>query len=305
MTKVHGRFTGRIISWFDKNPLLSNQYCPYCGVFVGASAEVDSDKEHLIGRNFVPKGTLESGGFNFIFRSCRICNARKANAERHISTVTLFNSPSRAANEHIDAIARHKASRDYHPAKKGVLVKDASDQQSISFGSGGFTMQFGSSSPPQIIPAVARLLACNHVQALFALITTENYRIGDKLRILPASQFLYFSEYSYRDWGNPQLLEIVNRVQDWPCYANIDSAGGYFKAMLRGLEGTCGFWALEWNQFLRVVGAISLENERPELFEGLPDLGWKPLPDGSGRFREEVPLLQDSDILFSGKLKEV
>ncbi len=78
MILVHGRLTGETVSWFNRNPAQSNQYCLYCGVLVGTGATVLSDKEHFIGRNFVPTGALGSGSFNFIFRSCRECNGRKA-----------------------------------------------------------------------------------------------------------------------------------------------------------------------------------------------------------------------------------
>jgi 5-methylcytosine-specific restriction endonuclease McrA len=82
MMSVHGRLTGETVSWFNKNPAYSNQHCLYCGSPVGERATIVSDEEHLIGRNFVPTGTLRGGGFNFIFRSCRECNGRKGDLWR-------------------------------------------------------------------------------------------------------------------------------------------------------------------------------------------------------------------------------
>lgn len=46
-----GTKTGQAsITWYHRNPALSNQHCLYCGDFVGVGAEVESDKEHLINR---------------------------------------------------------------------------------------------------------------------------------------------------------------------------------------------------------------------------------------------------------------
>ena len=39
------------VSWFHRNPALSNQYCHYCRRLVGASSTLDSEKEHLVARN--------------------------------------------------------------------------------------------------------------------------------------------------------------------------------------------------------------------------------------------------------------
>ena len=63
-------------------------------------------REHLIGREFVPAGAFDGGRkFNFIFRTCEHCNGKKAEFERHVSSVTLFRSPARAEDERIDARA--------------------------------------------------------------------------------------------------------------------------------------------------------------------------------------------------------
>jgi hypothetical protein len=301
MILVKGRRTGETVSWFGRNPAQSNQYCLYCGIFVGQEATVPSDKEHLIGRNFVPTGVLDGNNFNFIFRACRECNGRKANAERHLSSVTLVNSPGRAGDEKVDTLARRKATRDFHPHKKGVPVGSATNSHSVKFTSGGTAnIEFELKSPPQVDAQAARLLAFNQIQALFALVTTEDYRIPEKTRLLSSANFLYFGHYPHRDWGNPHLIEIAKRTERWSCPAYVDTGQGYFKASLkRGSDAQGWFWALEWNQHLRVVGAIFRKNETPEIFEALPSLGWKLLPNGLDRIRAEIPLAEEADHLFS------
>jgi hypothetical protein len=120
-----GKLTGETISWYAREPDFSNACCLYCGRPVSGQDAVPSDKEHLIARNFVPQGTMGGHQFNFIFRACRTCNARKANAERHVSSVTLFNSPARSVDPRAEAAASRKGKSDFHPSKKGVLVQHA------------------------------------------------------------------------------------------------------------------------------------------------------------------------------------
>lgn len=267
---------------------------------------VFSDREHMIGRNFVPQGSLRSDSFNFIFRACRDCNERKAAAERHLSTVTLFNSRARSEDREIDKLAEHKATRDYHPGKKGVRVRDATDNHEVIFKGSNFEMTFGLLSPPQPNRDDLVLLAYNHTQALFSLLTTENPRDGNKLRLLPADHFFCFGYYMHGDWGNLHLAEISQRTSDWPCYANITTADGYFRAILRrsSVDEDGWFWALEWNQCVRVVGGITNSGVGSKPFQKLPELDWRWLPDGSGRIRRDVPLPEGVDTLFAASLTE-
>ena len=117
-------------------------------------------------------------------------------------------------------------------------------------------MKFGLTAPPQVNLASAQLLAFNHIQALFAPVTTEDYRVPEKMRLLPHTQFRYFGHYVYQDWGNPHLIEVAMRVDRWSCPANIIAADGYFRVILKHSEDHGWFWALEWNRYLKVVGAI-------------------------------------------------
>src|SRR5215208_82855 len=84
---------GEPVVWYHRRPERSNHRCLYCGAFVGPGSPVASDREHLIGKNFVPAGTLRGDSFNFHFRACCECNRRKSVAEDHVSSVTLFTGP--------------------------------------------------------------------------------------------------------------------------------------------------------------------------------------------------------------------
>lgn len=294
---------GQPIVWYHQDRRKGNQNCLYCGVFVGAHSTVPSDKEHLIGRNFVPSGSFAGSRFNFIFRSCRSCNAEKALAERHASSVTLFNSSARIRPS-IDTLARRKAEKDFHPRKRGVPIKDAGDTHSVSFVGAGLSVSFEMTSPPQLDSAYWRSLASFHVQALFSLITTKDPRVPADTSLLDPELIHYFGNFPETDWGNARLLEVVQRSSVWPCYANINAAGGYFKAVLRrSPENSVGwFWALEWNRSTRVIGTIGMRGKMPELFHHLPDPDWIQLP-GNRRMYAETALPPENDTLFSAKVQ--
>jgi len=159
MKPVFGTRPGQPVIWFSNDPAQSNQHCPYCGVLVGVGATVASNKEHMIARNFVPRRSLGGDAFNFIFRACVECNQRKADAERHVSTVTLLTSPARDTDADINALALHKASRDFHPRVKGKLVKDAATQHDYQANFGALHLGFTMVAPPQLDEGKAALVA--------------------------------------------------------------------------------------------------------------------------------------------------
>ena len=297
-----GKLTGKTVSWYEKSGKLSNRHCLYCGIAVGGESDTPSNKEHLIGRNFVPSGSMGGDAFNFLFRACVQCNSRKAVAERHISSVTLINGPGRQHDPRAAAVAERKEINDFHPDKPGVAMGRAHDTLSINSNRPGFSMSVGFTSPPRANDAAVAEIAVSHVQGLFSLLTTHNFQEASTLCLLPARQVRLMGAYGRSDWGNPHLLEVTRRTQAWSCHANIISADGYFKATMRRHETQGWFWALEWNKFLRVAGGIA--HGEMELFESLPDEKWFTLPGGRDRAREEVPLPDEDDVLFIGVVED-
>ena len=290
-----GRKTGETISWHTPSLIGSNACCLYCGVLFSSPNPPESDKEHLIARNFVPSGTMGGDAFNFIFRACRPCNAEKAIAERHVSSVTLFNSPGRLEDNNVNEIAIRKGGGDFHPKKKGVLIKDSHEQFSISSSFGSALIKIGMIGPPQLDATYVYKLAFKHIQGFFSLICSKDYLDPKKILLLPQKQFIALKPFSEDDWGNPRAVAITERVRYWDCLANIVSAQGYFKAILRRSENEW-FWALEWNKYLRIFGGIS--GNRINVFDNLPDEGW--FPSNSGRMRKNVPINLENDFLFNG-----
>ncbi len=296
------------VNWFNRSKLKSNQYCLYCGRFVGVDSDLESNKEHLIGREFVPTGEFGNGDlFNLIFRACKECNDEKSDVERHLSSISLFNSPARMKSHAHNALAQRKAEKDYHPIKQGVLIKDSGDNFAIATKFGLASIAFNMSGPPQADEQRIEFLAFRHVQGLFSLITSRDPLSAEGTCLLSHKYFYFYSSYPYSDWGNPQLLKIIERASDIPCYANVETANGFFKAIMRRGEGDNSewFWALEWNKSLRVVGGISQPNTIPAIFEELPSLNWKDIGNQDGarrRARKETPLDSGQDILFSATI---
>lgn len=276
--------------------------------FVGEGSETESNKEHLIGREFVPTGAFGDGNqFNFIFRACKKCNDEKSNVERHISTVTLFNSLSRESSQAHNDLAQRKAEKDYHPTRRGTLIKDSGYEFKINKKLGStVNVCYTVSVPPQPEQSYIKFLAFRHIQGIFSLLTSKD-RFTDKgTYVLNQKCFYLHGFYFDSDWNNPQLLEIMKRAQEVECYKNIETANGFFKVIMRRKQNDSGawwFWALEWNKSLRIVGAIALPKNIPDIFVDLPNLELKHLGDRNDgaiilSYRESIPFDQKSDTLF-------
>jgi hypothetical protein len=179
-------------------------------------------------------------------------------------------------------------------------VQDASVQSVVQHEFGPATFTFNLVGPPDLVAEEVVLLARMHVQALFTLVTTIGTPEQAQLRLLPRESIAVLGFFPASDWGNPQLLEIASRASSWAPRAQIISAEGFFRALLRrsAVDAEGWFWALEWNKNIRVAGAIHLPESPSPLFKDLPILRWSRLPDGSGRVRRETPLVSEDDRLF-------
>ena len=146
------------------------------------------------------------------------------------------------------------------------------------------------------------MLAFMHIQGIFSLITTKNPLEASQTSLLASKYFFFFGVFNNADWGNPQMLTAMERVKEWSCYANIDSANGFFKVVMRRNEGKDGewFWALEWNKSYRVLGGIFHAGQIPTAFNDLPSLNWR--VHGTTRRREEISINEEQDILFKAQV---
>lgn len=284
-------------NWSREPP---NKVCLYCNRRFD-DVEVIATKEHLVGRNFVPRGSLDGGrSFNFIFDACRDCNNDKSAHEGHISAITQFMSPTIAETSFAErAIA--KSQREMHPWT-GRPVADSFHEQTIEMRGFGLGIRMGFVGPPQADRHSIHRLALRHVQGLYALVTNAD-RTVEPLTLLYPGHVYVLGDYLPGDWGNSQALAASERVSDWTVRARIVTAGGYFQAMLRRDDAELGtwFWALEWNRYMRVIGGISYDGQLPSFMRDLPDLNWLESRTRSGarfRQRQEQPIDEASDTLF-------
>lgn len=132
------------------------------------------------------------------------------------------------------------------------------------------------------------------MQGFYSFITSCDFQSAQGMNVLTQKNFQFFGSFPLADWGNPQLLEVVKRVQAWEPLLDIETANGYFRAKLLMSEGQGWFWALEWNKWMRVIGGLC--DQPMPVFDGLPELSWFAAP-GNRRFRREVALEGD-DVLF-------
>jgi hypothetical protein len=284
-------------NWCREPP---NKQCVYCNERLDDTSVV-ATKEHLIGRNFVPRGSLDGGrSFNFIFNGCRDCNNDKSALEGHISAITQFMSPVVAESDAYAERALAKSQREIHPWTKRPIV-DSHHDSTIKFRGLGLGMKVTYVGPPQADHYMVNRLALRHVQGLFALVTNPD-RTVEPLTLLFPGWVYVLDKYLPSDWGNSQALAAAERTRDWTVRARIVTAGGYFQAMLRRNDAEVGtwFWALEWNRYMRVIGGISYDGP-PSFMRDLPDLRWVESPSPSGailRMRQEQPLDDAKDTLF-------
>jgi hypothetical protein len=304
LSQIYKLKSNQPVVWFHRDIRKSNRFCLYCGQdFYDATNNRESNKEHLIGREFVPKRSLDNGqDFNLIFRACKECNARKSELERHISSITLVNSSACQDDALALDSAERKANKDYHPDKKGVLIKDSHEKHSISGQLMGMNISFGLTSPPQLKRKYAEELAFRHIQGIFSMITSSNPTQQENTRWLTANHFDVFGIYKESDWGNPQLQEIISRTSDWSCYANINTANGFFKVIMKrdNKKNSGWVWAIEWNKSYRVIGAIGT----PDIFNNLPELDWRRVSP-TERVRTDTPLNDTQDFLFNASVENI
>jgi hypothetical protein len=279
--------------------ILQNVACAYCGV--PFSEHVPFDKEHAVGRRFVPKGTLD-GQWNLLLRACKKCNGLKAALENDISAIAMHPD---AWGEHVNDDARlHTEAR--RKAANAISRKTgkpvAAGEQPLKF-----NMQFGPASfgftfvmPPQADKDRLFELARYQVGAFFYWITfNEETKRGG----FWVGQFSPLLAVRKEDWGNPQMRWFMDTTKDWLGRVHAIGADGYFKITIKRKSATeeIWSWALEWSQNFRLVGFFGREELVEELERTIPELEMTMMQQsasGRTRYRIATPLPEADDILF-------
>lgn len=278
---------------------LSNQTCPYCNTPLDT---VPSNKEHVIGRGFVPRGTLRAS-WNLILRACVTCNGKKSDLEDDISAVTMQPASDGTSARDEDVLREEAARKARSSFSRRTGRSVARSHEKIQFAgplASGAMIHIDAVAPPQVEESRAFELARIQLSAFFYWVTYDEstlrggFWLGGYYPILSALR---------DDWGNPVFRGFMEVVVDWEPRVLASAADDYFRvALRRHPTEICWSWALEWNSNMRLIGFLGEEPVVRQLVQGLPTLVVRdfPVTPTSGyRIREEVPLSPEQDILFA------
>lgn len=283
----------------NKAVVLDNTSCTYCGC--NLSQDSDNTKEHVVGRRFVPKGSL-NGCWNLIVRACKDCNSYKSELENDISAITLFGKVwcDLTNSEEIAIKEARRKSRNSISNKTKKKVSESQEHSVIEQAAAtGFKSSFGMISPPQIESKRIYELARLQLMAFFYLMT---YEIDTKKGGFWPEGYHPLTYAPTQDWGNELLLSFMDTVNHWePCWVG-NTALGYFKSIIRKHPNeTCWSWAIEWNKNYRVVGFFGSRQTAQKLIDSYTFPEMIPIKtEGKLKhyYRREVRLLDGSDTLF-------
>lgn len=290
---------------YNKHIILDNITCPYCFFGIDLYNKDSWDKDHVIGRGFVPKGALNNQ-WNIQVNVHKKCNNNKSKLEDDISAITM--QPDGLGHYHSnDAKLKKDADRKGKSISRltGIPVKDSKTTINIKSSiNKKVNFNFGFTSPPQISSERIYDLCLLQMRALFYFITYEpEKRIGHYWQ----GSMYPVLETMKGDWGNPWNVKFIDAVVDWePRFMGI-GADTFFKAIIRRHpNAACWSWAVEWNNNYRVIGFFGEEEPARKILNTFPDLNFIPVGKGNldtGEqieisFHPERRLNEDEDRLF-------
>lgn len=282
------------IPTWAKRPL-SNITCIYCGQLFDDSSKT---KEHVVGRRFVPRGTL-AGSWNLIANACERCNREKSALEDDISAITMQPTPFGdfpTDDSALHAEANRKATATSQ--RTGKPVGESQESVTIKTPFLGGIASFGAVCPPQIDRERAYQLAYAHVRAFFYFIT---YDVKSNRGEFCIGEFSPIEITACGDWGSPLNRSFMSIVALWDHRVVFAGAQHYFKiAIRRHPSAECWSWAVEWNQNYRVIGLMGDPVTIPVLRASLTPNPTTSFSNGTEtfRFRPNVSLPASDDTLF-------
>lgn len=150
---------------------LDNINCVYCGQTLN---EADRTKEHVIGRKFVPKGSLD-GQWNLIANACLLCNGLKSDLEDDISAITMQPDVSGKHVNNDELLAREAKRKGKGAVSQitGKAVQDSHQKIHLVMQRPGLEIKFGLVAPPQVTFERVAQLAYYHVTGFFFMQTYQ------------------------------------------------------------------------------------------------------------------------------------
>jgi ribosomal protein L32 len=280
----------------DKPILRPNVTCPYCG----RDVTKDGEKEHVVGRRFVPRGTLYQQ-WNLILRACLRCNRRKSDLEDDISAITMQRDVRgrHAVDDPVLAQEAIRKGKKSYSRRTKKLVKDSRETITLKAElAPGFHITNNLTCGPQIDTPRLGELAHMQIRAFFYLVT---YDVEKRAGRFWHGPFMLADRCTRLDWGNPTMRGFMDAVASWEPRILAVGAGGFFKIALRKHPtANCWSWALEWNQNLRAVGFCGDDATVRAETAALPKPQMLSLSEGpdSVRFRWDIPIADEADKLF-------
>lgn len=279
---------------------LRNVVCPYCGTSLTKKSRT---KEHVIGRKFVPKATLENS-WNLILNACVKCNGHKSDLEDDISAITMqpdvlgrhFSDHPQLAQD-----ATRKAARAFS-RETGKLVSESTPALEIKGQlAPGLNLTFDFVGQPQVAEHRAFELARLQFQAHFYWITYSHQQNrgwwwkGVYAPILVVSK---------NDWGNDVAMAFMRNTQGWEHRVLLaGAADGHFNlAIRRNPDVELWSLAVEWNENYRILAACGEEPAIKKFAESIPKLEMTMLSQSARSglgFRVEKALAEADDTLFA------
>ncbi len=148
---------------------LNNVTCASC--HREFSTEVIATKEHVIGRNFVPKNSIRADDWNLILNACRECNHAKSQWESEVSAITLQPEVASAIDPALVGLSQRKAAK-VKSSRTGKIVAESAERISLRSSLGlGVSMELSLVSAPQLHGYTMERLCEAHLRGFFYRIT--------------------------------------------------------------------------------------------------------------------------------------
>jgi len=281
--------------------LLDNVTCPYCGRPFDGKVVV-RDKEHVVGRNFVPRGKLD-GGWSLILRACRRCNGHKADLENDLSAISMQPDAAGRYPESDPTLISQAVRKGAKSVSRrtGKPVNASQEKLSLNLSyAPGIEFDFQFTSAPQADSQRVYELARLQLMGFFYCLTFDgNTRKGSFWR----GGFFPIFDTVRSDWGNLVMRGFMDTVVTWrPRLLGI-GADGFFKIAIREHPmSACWSWALEWNKNYRIIGFFGDQQTAKTIANGFPRLKLQSIAEGRDSFMRyylETPLSDEEDKLFS------
>ncbi len=282
---------------------LKNTTCPYCGIVLEKGT-----KEHVIGRRFVPRGSLENE-WNLILNACSSCNSKKADLEDEISAITM-NFHLAGLHGMNDESVKCEALRKVQGSRSRITGESvAQSMAQIEFElllAPGFKGAGNFHAPAQLVDARVFELARLQIAAFFYGLTYDSVK---RQGYFFKGGFFPIHGTIRSDWGNVTHRVFAEQIKDWDYRLVVATAKGYFRALIRRHPSAeLWAWALDWNESYRVLGYFGDFESAKAAAITLPMVQMQTAFETSEswlRFHKETPIDENDDILFNDPRRKV